>query len=357
MAMRDQHKRPSRTTLVLLLLASFTILTLDARGGADSPIDPVRSVAGDLFGPVEEATATVVRPVPGGPGVLHHHRQPAPPGCNGFEAENASLRGQVATGVVDRNRAAELDGLMRSSASTGYALVRRSHRARPRPVVLADRDHRRRHRLRHPPRHDRAQQRRTRRPGDPRRPRHRDGAARGRPGVRGGRPARIEHGGRLPARPRRGRRPGRARPRPRGQRGDPGARRRARHVGLGEQRAVRLGHPRRHRHLGVQQPPRAVEAGGDRPVRGLLVARPRRRRRRARHRERPHRDQGRRRGIENQEPSDGRRPRPRPHPRGHPGRRPPGGPVPVPVLRRRGATSRCSSWSRPRSSAVPSSPR
>ncbi|MBY9076709.1 rod shape-determining protein MreC [Nocardioides sp. WL0053] len=122
MAMRDQHKRPSRTTLVLLLLASFTILTLDARGGDDSPIDPVRSVAGDLFGPVEEATATVVRPFQAVPefftttGSLRRQVQQ-------LEAENASLRGQVATGVVDRNRAAELDGLMRSSASTGYALV------------------------------------------------------------------------------------------------------------------------------------------------------------------------------------------------------------------------------------------
>ena len=122
MAMRDQHKRPSRTTLVLLLLASFTILTLDARGGDDSPIDPVRSVAGDLFGPVEEATAAVVRPFQAVPefftttGSLRRQVQQ-------LEAENASLRGQVATGVVDRNRAAELDGLMRSSASTGYALV------------------------------------------------------------------------------------------------------------------------------------------------------------------------------------------------------------------------------------------
>lgn len=122
MAMRDQHKRPSRTTLVLLLLASFTILTLDARGGDDSPIDPVRSVAGDVFGPVEEATAAVVRPFQAVPefftttGTLRRQVQE-------LQAENASLRGQVATGVVDRNRAAELDGLMRSSASTGYALV------------------------------------------------------------------------------------------------------------------------------------------------------------------------------------------------------------------------------------------
>ena len=71
---------------------------------------------------MEEATAAVVRPFQAVPefftttGSLRRQVQQ-------LEAENASLRGQVATGVVDRNRAAELDGLMRSSASTGYALV------------------------------------------------------------------------------------------------------------------------------------------------------------------------------------------------------------------------------------------
>ncbi len=55
-------KRPSRAVLVLLLLASFTLITLDARGGEDSPLDPVRSAAGDVLGPVENTTATAVRP-------------------------------------------------------------------------------------------------------------------------------------------------------------------------------------------------------------------------------------------------------------------------------------------------------
>ncbi len=122
MAMHDQHKRPSRTVLGLLLLASFTLITVDARGGDDSPFDPVRSVAGDVFGPVEEGTATVVRPFQAIPeffettGSLRDEMQR-------LEAENASLRGQLATTVVDRNRAAELDGLLISSSSTGYALV------------------------------------------------------------------------------------------------------------------------------------------------------------------------------------------------------------------------------------------
>jgi len=122
MAMHDPGKRPSRTVLVLLLLASFTLITLDVRGEESSPVDPLRSVAGDLFGPVEEATATVVRPFQAVPDFF---------ATNGslrddlarLKAENASLRGRLATTVVDRNRAAELDGLLQTSRSTGYALV------------------------------------------------------------------------------------------------------------------------------------------------------------------------------------------------------------------------------------------
>jgi len=42
--------------LVLLLLASFTLITLDARGGDDSPLDPLRSAVGTVLGPVENGT-------------------------------------------------------------------------------------------------------------------------------------------------------------------------------------------------------------------------------------------------------------------------------------------------------------
>ncbi|HET9860981.1 MAG TPA: rod shape-determining protein MreC [Nocardioidaceae bacterium] len=122
MAMHDHYKRPSRTVLVLLLLASFTLITLDARGGEDSPVEPLRSAAGAVFGPVEEVTATVVRPFQAVPGFLETTGD-LRSDVERLEAENAALRGKLATGVVDRNRAAELDGLLRSSDSTGYALV------------------------------------------------------------------------------------------------------------------------------------------------------------------------------------------------------------------------------------------
>lgn len=120
--MRDRHQRPSRGVLVLLLLASLTLITLDVRGGSDSPVEPLRSVVGEVLGPVEEATAAVVRPFKAVPelftttgGLREEVRR--------LEAENDSLRSELATSSVARNRAAELDGLLRSSADTGYALV------------------------------------------------------------------------------------------------------------------------------------------------------------------------------------------------------------------------------------------
>jgi rod shape-determining protein MreC len=108
--------------LVLLLLASFTLITLDARGGSSSPLDPVRSAVGTVFGPVENGTAAAVRPFKAVPGFFRTTgglRQDVAR----LEAENSQLKGQLAGASVDRNRAAELDGLLATSKRTGYALV------------------------------------------------------------------------------------------------------------------------------------------------------------------------------------------------------------------------------------------
>jgi rod shape-determining protein MreC len=115
-------RRPSRTVLVLLLLASFTIITLDVRGGESSPLDPVRSAAGDVLGPVESGTAAAVRPFAAVP---HFFRTTG--GLRrdvaALRSENARLKGELANASISRNRAAELDGLLASAKNTGYALV------------------------------------------------------------------------------------------------------------------------------------------------------------------------------------------------------------------------------------------
>ena len=118
----DPGRRPSRGLLVVLLLACFTLITLDARGGDDSPLEPARSIAGDVLGPVESATAAAVRPFTVVPEYFTtSHRLRADLARE--RAENTGLRNRLAVAPVDRNRVAELDGLLASARSTGYALV------------------------------------------------------------------------------------------------------------------------------------------------------------------------------------------------------------------------------------------
>lgn len=122
MAPRDPGKRPSRSVMVLLLLACLTVLTLDARGGTSSPVEPFRTAVGNVVGPVESGTAVAVRPfreLAGYFGSNDKLRQQVAT----LSAENSRLRSQVETRPLDRNRLAELDGLTRTARQTGYALV------------------------------------------------------------------------------------------------------------------------------------------------------------------------------------------------------------------------------------------
>ena len=114
--------RPSRAVLVLLVLASFTLITLDVRGGENSPLNPFRSAVGDVFGPVENGTAAAVRPFQAVP-EFFRKTSGLRADVARLEAENSRLKGQLAGTSVDRNRAAELDGLLASSGRTGYSLV------------------------------------------------------------------------------------------------------------------------------------------------------------------------------------------------------------------------------------------
>jgi rod shape-determining protein MreC len=51
--------------LALLLLTSFTLITLDYRSGSGSPLSPLRGVVSAVVGPIERAAAAIVRPVRG----------------------------------------------------------------------------------------------------------------------------------------------------------------------------------------------------------------------------------------------------------------------------------------------------
>jgi len=107
---------------VLLVLASLAVITLDARGGTRSPLEPVRSAVGDVLGPVETGSAAAVRPFTAVPDFFTTTNRMRRDLAR-LKAENSGLRTQLAGTAVARNRAAELDGLLSTARSTGYALV------------------------------------------------------------------------------------------------------------------------------------------------------------------------------------------------------------------------------------------
>ncbi len=119
---RPGEPRPSRSLLVALLLACATLITLDYHGGTDSPMEPARRAMGEVFGPVESAAATAVRPITAVPDWFRT-RSDMRHEIATLTAENSDLRQQVVTSGVDRNRLAEYDGLTSAASTLGQALV------------------------------------------------------------------------------------------------------------------------------------------------------------------------------------------------------------------------------------------
>ncbi len=119
---RTGEPPPRRAVLVALLLACATLITLDQHGGTGSPVEPVRTAMGEVFGPVESATSAAVRPLTAVPDWFRS-RSDMRREIATLTAENSDLRQQVNTSGVDRNRLAEYDGLTSAAKTLGQALV------------------------------------------------------------------------------------------------------------------------------------------------------------------------------------------------------------------------------------------
>jgi rod shape-determining protein MreC len=117
-----ERSTPPRSLVVALVMACLALMTLDYHGGSDSPVEPARRAMGEVFGPVEVATTTAIRPFVAVP-EWFRSRNSLRDDIDGLEAENAALREQVHTADFDRNRLAEYDGLTAAAEHLGYALV------------------------------------------------------------------------------------------------------------------------------------------------------------------------------------------------------------------------------------------
>lgn len=117
--MRDT--RESRLLLVLLIAIAFALITVDLRGGDQSPLDGARSGAASVFGPVENGVASAVDPVGNAIGAVResgerHDR------VSRLEQENAALKQQLGSSDRNRSRARELDKLLKTAGAGGYGV-------------------------------------------------------------------------------------------------------------------------------------------------------------------------------------------------------------------------------------------
>ncbi|MGW4204805.1 rod shape-determining protein MreC [Streptomyces sp. NPDC004726] len=117
--MRDT--RESRLLLVLLIAIAFALITVDIRGGEDSPVDGARQAAASVFGPIENGVATAVDPIGNAIGAVRdsgerHDR------ISALERENAELKARLGSDDRNRSRARELDGMLKKAGAGQYGI-------------------------------------------------------------------------------------------------------------------------------------------------------------------------------------------------------------------------------------------
>ncbi|MFJ3585040.1 rod shape-determining protein MreC [Streptomyces sp. NPDC090127] len=117
--MRDT--RESRLLLVLLIAIAFALITVDIRGGEESPVDGARQAAATVFGPVENGVAAAVDPIGNAIGAVRdsgerHDRLAA------LERENAALKTKLGSDDRNRSRLRELDTLLKTAGAGQYGI-------------------------------------------------------------------------------------------------------------------------------------------------------------------------------------------------------------------------------------------
>ncbi|GGW28389.1 rod shape-determining protein MreC [Streptomyces xantholiticus] len=117
--MRDTKE--SRLLLVLLIAIAFALITVDIRGGEESPVDGARQAAASVFGPVENGVAAAVDPIGNAIGAVRnsgdrHDR------IKQLELENAELKQRLGSEARKESRLRQLDGLIRTAAAGQYGI-------------------------------------------------------------------------------------------------------------------------------------------------------------------------------------------------------------------------------------------
>ncbi|MBA4861809.1 rod shape-determining protein MreC [Streptomyces sp. PSKA54] len=117
--MRDS--RESRLLLVLLIAIAFALITVDIRGGEDSPVDGARRAAATVFGPVENGVSSAVDPLGNAIDAVRdsgsrHDR------IARLERENAALKAELGSDDRNRSRVEQLDKMLKTAGTGQYGI-------------------------------------------------------------------------------------------------------------------------------------------------------------------------------------------------------------------------------------------
>ncbi|MFD7297648.1 rod shape-determining protein MreC [Streptomyces sp. NPDC059897] len=117
--MRDT--RESRLLLVLLVAIAFALITVDIRGGEDSPVDGARHAAATVFGPVENGVSGAVDPIGNAISAVRdsderHSR------IGELEHENAALKAKLGSGDRNRSKVRQLDAMLKTAGAGQYGI-------------------------------------------------------------------------------------------------------------------------------------------------------------------------------------------------------------------------------------------
>ncbi|MFF4583906.1 rod shape-determining protein MreC [Streptomyces sp. NPDC001388] len=117
--MRDT--RESRLLLVLLIAVAFALITVDIRGGEDSPVDGARQAAAAVFGPIEDGVSSAVNPVGNAVSAVRdsgeRHDRLAE-----LEKENAALKAKLGSDDRNRSRLDQLDKMLKVAGEGQYGI-------------------------------------------------------------------------------------------------------------------------------------------------------------------------------------------------------------------------------------------
>ena len=113
--------RESRLLLVLLVAVAFALITVDIRGGDDSPLNGAREVTASVLGPVESGVSGAVQPVAD---ALRSLRESGTSGdrIRALEQQNVSLKQQVSSSDLVDNRTAQLTRLLGAAGAGQYTV-------------------------------------------------------------------------------------------------------------------------------------------------------------------------------------------------------------------------------------------